>query len=198
MSNKISSLTVKNLHFSYGEKCIFQNLNLCFPSNRCSSIMAKSGRGKTTLLYLIAGLSKPQMGEIVYPVSNPSFSFVFQEDRLIEQTTVASNLRMIKPRLANTQLDDVIRQAGLLDKKYVHTKVSKLSGGEKRRIAILRALLAEYDILLLDEPFRGLDEKTKQLMMNYVKASTAGKTVILVTHDRYEAEFMSDIPIFHL
>lgn len=191
MPNKNLSLTIENLSFSYDKKEVFNNLNLCFPAGTCSAIMAKSGRGKTTLLYLIAGLLKAQAGKIIYPVNKPSFSFVFQENRLVEQTTVANNLRMIKPTLTNAQLYEHLSQIGLLDKKYMHQKISQLSGGEQRRIAILRALLAEYDILLLDEPFSGLDKNTKQRMMNYVKASTVGKTVLLVTHDSYEAEFMS-------
>ncbi len=70
--------------------------------------------------------------------------------------------------------------------------VRELSGGMKRRTALLRALLAEYDALFLDEPFKGLDSETKRSVMEYCKRKIVGKTVIFVTHDREERDFMAD------
>lgn len=81
--------------------------------------------------------------------------------------------------------------------KEINTKVSSLSGGMKRRIAILRALLSDYDNLILDEPFNGLDEAIKLKVMEYIKEKTSGKTVILITHNSSEVTFFN-CNILHL
>ena len=77
--------------------------------------------------------------------------------------------------------------------EYAHCPISEFSGGMKRRVAILRALLADYDILFLDEPFKGLDAETKALVMSDVKQRSQGKTVILVTHDPTESEILGAV-----
>ena len=74
---------------------------------------------------------------------------------------------------------------------YEYKKVKHLSGGEKRRVAIARAILADFDILLMDEPLTGLDDDTKEIVIQYIKKRTAGKTVLLVTHNKTEAEKLS-------
>lgn len=179
-------LEVKNLSFSYGQKPIFRDFSASFKEGTRTAIMAGSGAGKTTLLHLIAGLLVPSKGQIAYPVPNPRFSFVFQENRLLERASVIRNLRLANPTLSTEQVRTSLVQASL-PIQYEHKKIRDLSGGEKRRAALLRALLAEYDILLLDEPFTGLDEETKEHLLAYTKASTEGKTVLLVTHSEAEA-----------
>lgn len=156
--------------------------------------MAASGTGKTTLLHLIAGLLIPSGGQISYPVPKPRFSFVFQENRLLENSSAAKNLRLVNPALTPAQIHDAFMHAGLPE-TCGQKKVRFLSGGEQRRISLLRALLAEYDILLLDEPFTGLDETTKEQLLAYVKASTEGKTVLFATHNEKEAEMLCCEPL---
>ena len=190
-------LEIKHLTFSYGEQELFRDFSARFPAGEWSALMAQSGAGKTTLLRLIAGLLVPQQGEIVYPSANPRFSFVFQENRLIESHSVSKNLRLVNPKLSHEALRACMVQSGLHE-SYLHTKVRRLSGGEQRRISILRALLAEYEILLLDEPFTGMDENTKRTMMAYMRAETAGKTVLLVTHEEQEAQTLACNLIIHL
>lgn len=182
----VQGLEVKNLSFSYRQKPIFHNFSASFQEGKRTAIMAGSGAGKTTLLHLIAGLLVPSEGQIAYPVPNPRFSFVFQENRLLERASVTRNLRLANPTLSTEQVRTSLAQANL-PIQYEHKKIRDLSGGEKRRAALLRALLAEYDILLLDEPFTGLDEATKEHLLAYTKASTEGKTVLLVTHSEAEA-----------
>ncbi len=158
--------------------------------------MAPSGSGKTTLLHLIAGLLKPQTGKIVYPWTHPRFSMVFQENRLLEQETLLDNLRFITPDLDMESVQNLLEQAGLRNyityrqdsRKCTTPPVGRLSGGEKRRIAIIRSLLAKYDILLMDEPFTGLDEVSKNQIIALIKNMTKDKTVICVTHNQKEAE----------
>lgn len=196
-----SNLKIHNLSYcynaySYNEKLAFENINANFKHGERTAIMGPSGSGKTTLLYLIAGILQVQSGEIRYPFPKPVFSMVFQEDRLLEQETILTNLNLVQPELSEEHAAFMLERAGLSD--YVirtdyHVELSKkmicqLSGGEKRRIAIIRALLADYDILLMDEPFTGLDEATKLAMIELIKEQTAEKMVLWVTHSLAEAE----------
>lgn len=197
MLHSTTALSIEHLYFSYKEKEIFHDLQICFPSEECSAVMAPSGHGKTTLLYLIAGLLSPSEGIIRYPMRKPAFSMVFQESRLIHQADIASNLRLVNPKLTNTDICQQLSLTGL-PREYLHKTAGQLSGGEQRRIAILRAVLAKYDILLMDEPFTGLDDVSKKLMLEYVRTHTAGKTVILVTHQQEEADYLAGKNLFVL
>lgn len=184
MSN--TCIKVHDITFLYEKKIIFEHFNAVFKTGQKTAIMAPSGSGKTTLLMLLSGLLLPQSGSIEYPFTVPKVSMVFQEDRLLERQSLLCNMQFVNPKLTADQVSDMLRLAGL---KYLLTrKVCDLSGGEKRRVAILRALMAEYDILLLDEPFTGLDEETKDQIIELIKEQTIGKTVILVTHDKAEAD----------
>lgn len=188
INNKnLLDLEIKNLSFSYGQKPIFRDFSTSFKKGKRTAIMAGSGAGKTTLLHLIAGLLVPSAGQITYPVLNPKISFVFQENRLLEKANVTRNLRLVNPLLSTEQIRTALTQANF-PIQYEHKKIHALSGGEKRRVALLRALLAEYDILLLDEPFTGLDKEIKEQLLAYTKTSTEGKTVLLVTHSETEAK----------
>lgn len=193
----LKDLEITDLSFSYVEKPVFHHFSALFKGGQRTAIMAGSGAGKTTLLHLIAGLLPPDGGQISYPVPNPRFSFVFQENRLLENTSVTQNLRLVNPALSIEQIQAALTQAGL-SQEYRNKKVRLLSGGEKRRVTLLRALLAEYDILLLDEPFTGLDERTKKLLLAYTKSSTEGKTVLLVTHSEDEADALGCSRILRL
>ena len=184
----MKGIDIRNLDFSYGEKWIWKDFQGFFPEGEVSVLMAPSGRGKTTLLYLIAGLLQPTEGSIVYPQDTRKCAMVFQDGRLVEQLSVEKNIKLVNSRITTAQMADCLRELGLagMEKK----KVAKLSGGERQRVAIARGLLAEYDLLLLDEPFTGLDDEIKERVIKVMKARTAGKTVLLVTHDRQEALLM--------
>lgn len=182
-------LEIKEISFSYfskekePESLVFDHFSTQFPVGEWSAVMAESGKGKTTLLKLIAGLLPLSSGQICYPMKEPKFSFVFQENRLLESENVVRNLQFVNPGLSDVQIKEALQQVNF-PVEYRNQKVRKLSGGEKRRIAILRALFAEYDILLLDEPFTGMDYKTKKMLISYMKKQTNQKTVLLITHDK--------------
>ena len=203
MNNENLHISLKNIFFSYSDKLIFSNYSNTFPIGKTSVIMAPSGFGKTTLLYLISGLITPNKGEINIPINNPRFSFAFQDLRLIESATAIKNITLVNTKLnnknhklpinPNSDNNELSLCLNALDiQSLVDKKVSTLSGGEKSRIAIARALMADYDILLLDEPFSGLDHEAKLRTMKYVKEKTANKTVLLVTHNKDEADFFSN------
>ena len=189
MNNANTDITIDNITFSYDNKKIFDGYSATFKAGEFSVIMSPSGSGKTTLLYLIAGLLTPDAGTITYPIPKPRYSMVFQDSRLIETSSVSSNIKLVNSTVTNTAISDCLCCLGLSG--YESKKVQHLSGGEKQRVAIARALMADYDILLMDEPFTGLDDGTKLTVINYIKKRTAGKTVLLVTHNQNEADMLS-------
>lgn len=185
----LSHLILSDLSYSYNDTPIFEHINETFESGKLSILMSPSGSGKSTLLSLIAGLLPVQSGNIAYPMASPRFSMVFQDNRLLEQKSILCNLRLANPKLTAPDINEALTDANLhypADKK-----VSTLSGGEKRRIAILRALWAPCDILLMDEPFTGLDDDNRLLMMELVKKMAHERTALLVTHNKSEAEFFN-------
>ncbi len=186
-NNTSKSINIDNISFAYEDKIVFENYSQSFPLGETSVIMAPSGFGKTTLLYMIAGLISSTKGNINIPINNPNFSFAFQDLRLIESLNVKKNITLVNSNISTKDLDECLEALGIKD--LANKKVSALSGGEKSRVSIARALMADYDILLLDEPFNGLDDTTKDKVMNYIKEKTVHKTVLLVTHNNDEADY---------
>lgn len=182
----MNEIAVRNVSVSYGEKHVLTDFSAVFPAGRCTAIMGPSGCGKTTLLSVIAGLLVPDAGEVVG--MPPRFTMVFQEDRLCKDFTVAANLRLVTPRARAAEIPVVLAAVGLSD--LGAKRVTELSGGMKRRVAIARALLGEGDVLLMDEPFKGLDAETKGEVIRAVQKWTERKTVIFVTHDSGEVPEM--------
>ena len=186
-NNTSKIINIENISFAYEDKIVFENYSQRFPIGETSVIMAPSGFGKTTLLYMIAGLISPTNGNINIPINNPKFSFAFQDLRLIESLNVKKNITLVNSNISTNDLDKCLEALDIKD--LADKKVSALSGGEKSRVSIARALMADYDILLLDEPFNGLDDTTKDNVIKYIKEKTAHKTVLLVTHNKDEADY---------
>lgn len=183
----MQDIIIRHLNKSYGGNPVLKDLSALIPAGKLTAVMAPSGTGKTTLLRILAGLEKPDSGEIT-GLSGLRVSMVFQEDRLIDSLDAAANIRITAPGLTEQETEKALIETGLAE--AVHQKTSDLSGGMKRRVAVLRALLARYDLLLLDEPFTGLDTETKEKVIRTLLQRAAGKTVILVTHDPADAERM--------
>ncbi len=182
----MNEIQLENIVKSYGEKIVLKDFSHTFPAGKTTVVMGPSGCGKTTLLNLLLGLEKPDSGRIS-GLEGVKRSAVFQEDRLCENVSAVSNLRLVNPALSRKGAESMLRDLGLSG--AARQPVREFSGGMKRRTAILRALAAEYSLLLADEPFKGLDEAMKQRTMAYFQEKTAGKTVILVTHEESEAVF---------
>ncbi|MBO6055007.1 MAG: ABC transporter ATP-binding protein [Oscillospiraceae bacterium] len=180
-------IELKNLNKAFGEKQVLKNLNWTIPEGSTSVIMGPSGGGKTTLLRILLGLEQADSGT-VSGLEGKRLSAVFQEDRLCENVSAVSNLRLVNPALSRKSAESMLAKLGLGD--ALRQPVRELSGGMKRRVAIARALCTEYDVLLADEPFKGLDEETKRRTMEFFSESVQGKTVIIVTHDPSEAEIL--------
>lgn len=169
---------------------VLDNFSYEFAEGKTTAILGKSGCGKSTLLNILMGLLRSDSGEVIRS-ENCRISAVFQENRLCENLTAAANIRLVTgKRFSENELSAEFEKVGLADCE--NKLVRELSGGMKRRTALIRALLAEYDVLFLDEPFKGLDGDTKQIVMQYCKDKTIGKTVLFVTHDEQECSFLAD------
>lgn len=171
-------ISVDKLTVKYGEKQVLNNFSCEIALGKINILTGKSGAGKTTLLNILMGLNDYYTGEI-YGLKNNKISAVFQEDRLIENMTVNKNLTIVN--------DDMERiNAALINTNMNNTlnsKVKELSGGMKRRVSIIRALITDFDILILDEPFVGIDMETLNRVIEYTKEVCKGKTIIIASHD---------------
>ena len=157
-------IELKNVSMAYGDKQVLRDLSLRFESGRHYALLGPSGRGKTTLLRLIAGLEQAQGGSIRI-ASGAKIAYCFQEDRLLPWKTVLENLLLVCPR--EDEARRWLFRVGLAGEEHAYP--AALSGGMKRRAALARALAFGGDILLMDEPFRALDEQTHAQMLTLVR-----------------------------
>ena len=178
-------IALSNITKRYGGKTVFESLTVSFPAGQRVCLMGPSGCGKTTLLRLVMGLERPDAGEVS---SVDKVSAVFQEDRLLPLQSALGNLRFTLGRGQDERILALLLELGLGEDLV--TPVCRFSGGMKRRVAIARALMAEYDLLLLDEPFKGLDEENKITAARVIRRCLNHKTLIMVTHDKAEAGLM--------
>jgi NitT/TauT family transport system ATP-binding protein len=179
-----------NIYKSFGTppKYVLEDINLTLPSG-ITCLMGASGIGKTTLAYILAGILNPDSGMITGR-EGKKISFVFQEDRLLESETTLTNVLFVTPSAKKyaAKARALLTQAELGES--INKKASELSGGMKRRVALCRALIAEHDILILDEPFKGLDEETKPKIIKMVLEHTTNKIVLCITHDITETDML--------
>ena len=183
----MEGVILDNICKAYDGKPVLHGLSATLPYGATTSVTAASGEGKTTLLRILMGLERADSGSI-RGLDGLRVSAVFQEDRLCENLSAEANIRLVNDKLSHGQALAALAAVGLRDSARQPARA--LSGGMRRRVAILRALHAVYDILLLDEPFKGLDEETKAAVIAYTKAQCAGRTVLLVTHDASELDAM--------
>lgn len=177
-------LMIKEITKSYGKHKVLENISFNINESERICIYGKSGIGKTTLLRIIAGLEKADSGKITF---TGKVSMVFQEDRLLENTDVYTNLYcVLGSRFDKAEADMHLKEVGL--EGAGNKIVSELSGGMKRRVAIVRCMMKSSEIILLDEPFKGLDTILKDNIIRYVVKYLNGRAVIMVTHDISEAE----------
>ena len=191
------AIKIKNVSKSFGPKVVIDNLSLSIEEGQGVVLMGPSGCGKTTLAHLVLGILSPDQGSIE-GLSGRSIAAVFQEDRLCEQLSAIKNIQLLfKKEKPTAEIMSQFAEVGL-SKESAIKPVCELSGGQKRRVAILRAMIANRDFICMDEPFKGLDKETKLNTMHYVKNHIAGKMVLLITHDEDEAEFFGSHTIHYL
>ncbi len=196
-------LECKNICFSYhnlnGETRALTNISFEVKKGEFLSIVGPSGCGKSTLLSIIAGLLTPESGEIrLYEQENTKIGYMLQQDHLLEWRTIWKNI-LLGPEITKTLTKEkeelalkLLTDYGLL--KFKNKKPGELSGGMKQRASLIRTMVMEPGLLLLDEPFSALDYQTRLMVSadigNIIRAS--GITAILITHDLAEAISLSD------
>ena len=187
-------LTIEHLTKQFGEKTLFRDL--CLTVEGPAVLWAPSGWGKTTLLRILMGLDTPTAGR-VQGVGRAAA--VFQEDRLCPQLTALQNVTLVLPgseKQYKKQIEAEFQQLGM-DAAALALPAARLSGGQKRRTALLRALWAPSDTLLLDEPFTGMDPDTLAAAAALLRTRCGTEPVLLATHDR-EAIRLLGWPVIEL
>ena len=172
---------------AFGDKIVLRNFSCELEEGRVTALMAPSGAGKTTLLRILMGLETADSGEIT-GMAGKRLAAVFQEDRLLDFMNPVDNIRLTAPKLDRAVILREMAAMGLTDCEIQPAR--ELSGGMRRRVAILRALLCGADVIVLDEPFKGLDEATRGRVIRETRRLCCGKTTLLVTHEAREAEQM--------
>ena len=208
----MEQIIIKNLWKSYDSLTVLKNVDLTLDRDQTYCLMSPSGTGKTTLFRILMGLEKADEGEIVWSASSGScfgsgsdrdvsrplrISTVFQEDRLCPTFSPLENVMMVQKQPTCEPLKNEIRTAmcRLLPEECLNRPVSTLSGGMKRRTAILRALLTKSDMLLLDEPFTGLDEETKIDVIRFLQEYRNNRFLLISTHQKEDVELLKGILI---
>ena len=187
-------LTIEHLTKQFGEKTLFRDL--CLTVEGPAVLWAPSGWGKTTLLRILMGLDTPTAGR-VQGVGRAAA--VFQEDRLCPQLTALQNVTLVlsgSEKQYKEQIEEDFQQFDM-DAAALALPAARLSGGQKRRTALLRALWAPSDTLLLDEPFTGMDPDTLAAAAALLRTRCGTEPVLLATHDR-EAIRLLGWPVIEL
>ena len=180
-------MRAEHLYKRFGDKPVLEDVSLTVPEGAVVCLMAPSGWGKTTLLRCMAGLEKPDSGTVRDVPER--IGYVFQEDRLCGHMSAVENVRLATGRRMDTEtIRAHLTELGLAGQ--LHQPVEELSGGQRRRVAIARAVCFGGGLLLLDEPFKGLDEATRARVIDETRRLCRGKPVLLVTHEAAEAERM--------
>lgn len=196
-------IEVKGINKSFGKLQVLKDINLTIKEREIVSIVGASGAGKTTLLQIIGTLSKPDSGSITYnekiinnlndkklsEFRNKSIGFVFQFHQLLPEFTALENIMIpaliakTKEKQAENDAKELLNMLGLNDR--AHHKPNELSGGEKQRIAVARALINRPTVILADEPSGSLDTENKEELhqLFFRLRDEIGQTFVIVTHD---------------
>ena len=177
-------MKIQHLCKSFDGKMVLDHVSLTLESGGTACLMAPSGRGKTTLLRCIAGLEAPDSGQITDLPER--IAYVFQEDRLCDGFSAVDNIRLVTGKaLGEGEIRRHLEELGLAGS--LDQPVRELSGGMRRRVVISRAVCFGADLLLLDEPFKGLDDEARQQTADYILRHRGTAAILCVTHDREDA-----------
>ncbi len=175
------TIRLEHVSKSYGKEVILDNVSSIYEAGKIYELKEPSGSGKTTLFRLIAGLEKADKGKIV---CSQNGAFLFQEDRLLEDYSSVINVCVVTKDMAwaRKALEQLLAPE-LLDKPC-----RELSGGQRRRVCLVRAMEMQSDYCLLDEPFTGLDSENRKKAMEYIRKKQDGRTILMATHTGEELE----------
>ncbi len=184
----MDKIIISKLSKAYNGIPVFDNFSLELEKGQKYIISAPSGKGKTTLFRIMCGLEKADSGSV--QLGSSEIAICFQDDRLFEELTALDNIMFAvgKPQLKKEYVQSELEQ--IFTPTELAKKVADFSGGMRRRVCVLRALLAKSDLVLLDEPFAGLDAERIEQLCARINQLTQGKTVIIATHELSSANHL--------
>lgn len=191
------TIEAEHIYKSYNGKPVLTDFCLDVSSDSSYLITGESGAGKTTFLRILLGLEKPDQGRVRllgdYKYSRVNAGVVFQEDRLCENFSAVQNVAMVSKklseRIAREELEKIL-PADQLDKP-----VRELSGGMRRRVCIIRACVVPSDVIVMDEPFAGLDEENRQKCIQYIRGIQGSTPLVITGHSMEGLGFCKVIPV---
>lgn len=179
-------MVIKDLKKSFDNKVVIDSLSILLPKRGIVALMGPSGCGKTTLLRTVAGLERADSGEITdLPAT---VSYAFQEPRLFPWLSALDNVS-----IACDSEKKALEWLSLVElEDAANKRPHELSGGMGQRVSLARALSCDSEVYILDEPFTGLDEELKSRLFSLIKEKADSALVLMVTHDRSEAEALAN------
>lgn len=172
-------IEIKNISKAYDNKKIIDNFSLSVNEGSCIVLSMASGMGKSTFFRLLAGIEAADEGSIT---GVPALSMVFQEDRLCENFSALENISMV---LTGKDIKQrIIQNLERVGIKEYDKPVKELSGGQRRRVALVRASMCPTDLIIMDEPLAGLDDDTIRLVTEYILMECKDRTVFIATHNQ--------------
>ena len=181
---------MEHLCVRYGEQVVLADFSLSLPETGTVALMGPTGCGKTTLLRVLSGLLEPQSGRVC-GLAGKRVAVLFQEDRLLPWLSARDNVAAVLEKGETARAEQALRDVGLPENAF-GKRPAELSGGMRRRVALARLLAYGGDVWLLDEPFKGLDADSRARVMQTVKRAGQGKLIVLVTHEKAEAQALSE------
>lgn len=186
------SIKVENISKSYGKQKILKGVNFELEEGTCSCITGRNGCGKTTLLSILMGVEKADSGRVLWPARNYSIGYLPQINPLMEDMSVLDNLKLWADN--KDYMQDALTRFELSEIKG--KRVSKLSGGMKRRLAIACALVNKPRLLVMDEPTAALDIVYKKIIHDeMIRFMNEGGTIVMVTHEKEEIDMCHKVMV---
>ena len=185
------ALRVESVSKAFGSQKVLDQFSISFPEKGVVCLFGASGSGKTTLFHILAKILKPDDG-VVKGIESKKIAVVFQEDRLLPWMSAEDNIRIVMDygQTSFLSVEDLLCEIGLKEMK--DKRPEELSGGMKRRVAIARAVAFGGEILLLDEPMKGIDKKTRNRVFTFIRKHFSNSLILFITHSEEEALLFSD------
>lgn len=191
------TIEVDHVSKAYNGKQVLKDFCLDISSDSSYAVTGPSGTGKTTLLRILLGLEKPDSGRVRllgdYKYSRVNAGVVFQEDRLCEDFSAVQNVAMVNKRLSERIAREELEK--LLPADELDKPVRQLSGGMRRRVCLIRACIIPSDVLILDEPFTGLDAGMRKHCIRYIRDMQASEPLVITTHSMEDLEFCKTVSV---
>jgi ABC-type sugar transport systems, ATPase components len=176
-------IILRDVTKSYDGRLVISGFSHEFETGEAYVIEGASGIGKTTLLRIIAGLETCDSGSVVYKDNpKPGFAPVFQETRLVDYLDAVRNIKLACGGMTDAKIKEELLK--IIPASELDKKISELSGGTARRVEIVRAILSPSDVLIMDEPLTGLDDKTADLVSSYISDNIGERIFIASSHNK--------------